>query len=235
MTPRVFVEPPCGDAVTLDSRQSHHLIRVLRIRAGAKVELFDGSGRVWNAAVSRASRDACRIERGALIAEEAPPEFEIHLAPALLKSDAMDRLLRQATELGVHRLSPLETARTGMARKRALGRYEHWRRILVGASEQSRRAFLPRLNEVRHFDEFIGTLDCRQTLLLHPGARSLQRQLPVESTTVLVGPEGGWTDEELARAADRGIEAYSIGSGILRAETAPLAAIAAIRHAWGWR
>ena len=63
----------------------------------------------------------------------------------------------------------------------------------------------------------------------------LHRQLPLESTTVLVGPEGGWTNDELARARDRGIEACSMGPGILRAETAPLAALAAIRHSWGWR
>ena len=235
MTPRVFVEPPCGSVITLDTRQSHHLVRVLRIRSGAAVELFDGTGRVWQATVSQASRDACRIERGAPVAEEAPAAFEIHLAPALLRSDAMDRLLRQATELGAHQFWPLETARTGTVRKRARARFGHWHRIVVGACEQSRRAYLPRLNEIRRFDEFIGSVDPRQTLLLHPAAQPLHRQLPLESTTVLVGPEGGWTNDELARARDRGIEACSMGPGILRAETAPLAALAAIRHSWGWR
>ena len=146
----------------------------------------------------------------------------------------MDRLLRQATELGAHQIWPLETARTGMAGKRARSRYGHWRRIIVSACEQSRRAYLPRLNDPKGFDEFIGAVDRPQMLLLHPAAPPLPRQPRLQSTTVLVGPEGGWTDDELKRARDRGIEAFSIGPGILRAETAPLAALAAIRHSWGW-
>ena len=234
MTPRVFVEPPCGSVITLDTRQSHHLVRVRRIRAGEAVELFDGTGRVWRATVSRASPGACRIERSSLIGEEAPAACEIHLAPALLKSDAMDRLLRQATELGADQIWPLETARTGMARKRAQARHGHWRRIIVNASEQSRRAYLPRLKDTQGFDEFIETVDGRKTLLLQPSAQPLHKELPLQSTTVLTGPEGGWAGEELARARDRGIKAFSLGSGILRAETAPLAALAAIRHSWGW-
>ena len=235
MTPRVFVPPPCTQSVVLDPRQSHHLVRVLRIRAGETVEVFDGTGRVWRAIVSKAGADACTVERGSLACEEAPPEPQIHLAAALLRSDPMDRLLRQATELGASRFWPLTTERTQMARNRAEARYDHWRRVIIGACEQSRRAHLPGLNGILRFDEFIGAVEPRQALLLHPEAQSLHRQLQPRQTTVLVGPEGGWTDNEVGRARDRGIEAFSLGSGILRAETAPLAAIAAIRHAWGWR
>ena len=235
MTPRIFVAPPCGPFIALDSRRSHHLVRVLRIRKGEAVQVFDGEGRVWDATVVQAGAGACAIERGALLCEEEPPAPEIHLAPALLGSDPMDRLLRQATELGADQFWPLTTARTQTARTRAESRYDHWRRIIVGACEQSRRAYLPRLNDTRTFDEFIGALDSRQALLLHPQAPPLHRQLPSRDTTVVVGPEGGWTDAELGRAGDRGIEAFSLGRRILRAETVPVAAIAAIRHSWDWR
>ena len=235
MTPRVFVTPPCTPSVTLDARQSHHLVRVLRIRAGEAVEVFDGTGQVWRAIVSKAGPDACTIERGSLVCEAAPPDPQIHLAMALLRSDPMDRLLRQATEVGASRFWPLITERTQMARNRAEARYGHWRRVIIGACEQSRRAHLPGLNDILRFDEFIGAVEPRQTLLLHPEAQPLHQQLQPRLTTVLVGPEGGWTDNEVGRARDRGIEAFSLGPGILRAETAPLAAIAAIRHSWGWR
>ena len=235
MTPRVFVAPPCDPVIALDPRRSHHLVRVLRIRTGEAVEVFDGKGRVWHATVVQAGPDACAIERGSLICEEEPPAPEIHLAAALLRSGPMDRLLRQATELGADQFWPLTTARTQTARIRAETRYDHWRRIIVGACEQSRRAYLPRLNDTRSLDEFIGTPASRQALLLHPEAQPLHRQLPSRDTTVLVGPEGGWTDAELGHARDGGIEAFSLGRRILRAETAPLAAIAAIRHSWDWR
>ena len=235
MTPRVFVEPPCDSFTTLDARQSHHLVRVLRIRAGGIVEIFDGTGRVWRATVTKAGSNACAIERGSLVCEEAPPAPELHLAAALLRSDAMHRLLRQATELGADHIWPLKTARTRMARTRAEARYDHWRHIIVGACEQSRRAHLPQLHDAHRFADFIDAADPSETLMLHPHAQPLHRQSPLQRTTVLVGPEGGWTDEELGRARDRGIEVFSLGARVLRAETAPLAALAAIRHSWGWR
>jgi len=204
------------------------------MRVGDAVELFDGRGRVWQANVSQAAPDACVIERGSLIGEEEPPAPELRLAQAVLKSGAMDRLLRQATELGANQFWPLTTARTQVNRARASARSGHWRQIVVSACEQSQRAHLPRLNETMPVEEFFDTVDPPEALLLHPNARPLQRQLPVRPTTVLVGPEGGWTDDELAQARHRGIEPFSLGRGILRAETAPLAAISAIRHAWGW-
>ena len=235
MTPRVFVPPPCAATVTLDARRSHHLVRVLRIRAGDALEIFDGAGRVWQATVGKAETSACTIERGSLICEEARPEPEIQLAPALLRSDAMDRMLRQATELGADGFWPLATGRTQMARNRAEARHEHWRRVVIGACEQSRRAHLPRLNAVQRFEEFIEIAGSPQMLLLHPEAQPLPREPRLCHTMLLVGPEGGWTDEEVERARRGGIEAFSLGPGVLRAETAPLAAIAAIRHCWGWR
>lgn len=235
MTPRVFVPPPCTPFITLEPRQSHHLVRVLRLRSGDTLEIFDGSGRVWRARVREADPNACAIERGSLVCEEARPSPQLHLAPALLRSDPMDRLLRQATELGADQIWPLITARTQIARSRANAHHDHWRRIVIGACEQSRRAHLPELHDARTFEEMAGAVEPRQALLLHPQAEPLHRQLRRQPTTVLVGPEGGWTDEEVTRARNRGIGVFSLGSNILRAETAPLAALAAIRHSWGWR
>ena len=235
MTPRVFVPPTRTPSITLDARRSHHLVRVLRIREGQAVEIFDGTGTVWRALVRDAAPDACVIERGAPACEETPPHPEIHLAPALLRNDSMDRLLRQATELGADQFWPLTSERTQVTQARAQARHDHWRRIIVGACEQSRRPYLPRLNDPRRFADFVAAVQTRQTLLLHPRAQRQRRQLPALDTTVLIGPEGGWTDDELALARHRGIEAVSLGTGILRAETAPLAAIAALRHSWGWR
>ena len=221
--------------MTLDPRQSHHLVRVLRIRKGDGLEIFDGTGRVWSAEVTRAEFNACTIERGHLVALATPPSPEIHLAPALLKSDAMDRLVRQATELGVAHIWPLASARSQVGGRRAAARYGHWQRIVVSACEQSRRAHLTHIHGVRDFAEFVNQADPGETLLLHPGREALPRNLPHERTMVLVGPEGGWTDGELSRAESLGIRAFGLGDLVLRAETAPLAAAAAIRHASGWR
>ena len=235
MTPRLYLEPPCPASHTLDARRSHHLVRVLRIRDGDSIELFDGTGAVWSAQVTCAEARGCRIERGRRIALVAPPSPEIHLAQALLKNDAMDRLLRQATELGVAHIWPLASERTQSRERGAMARSHHWRRIIIAACEQSRRAHLPRLHDLRRFADFIGAAPPGRALLLHPGAQAMPRELPIASTTILIGPEGGWTDEEAHQAARLGIDAFGLGDWVLRAETAPLAALAAVRHGWGWR
>ena len=190
---------------------------------------------MWSAVIDDASAQACALRIGPLLSETAPPTVRIGLAVALVKGDAIDRVLRAATELGVDDIRPLLGGRSQVGRERADGRREHWRRILTSAAEQCRRAHLPRLHPVQGFDDFLDQSDPGDCLLLRPGAPPLPMRLPRRSSTLLIGPEGGWTDAEAKRAERLDIRAFSLGSLILRAETAPLAALAALRHAWGWR
>ena len=199
------------------------------------MEVFDGVGRVWSGEVDDASAQACALRVGPLLSETAPPAVRIELAVALIKGDAMDRMLRAATELGVDAIRPLLSGRGQVGRERADGRREHWRRILISAAEQCRRAHLPQLHPAHGLDDFLDQSDPADCLLLRPGAPALPMRLPHRSSTLLIGPEGGWTDAELQRAEQLGIRAFSLGNLILRTETAPVAALAALRHAWGWR
>ncbi len=219
----------------LGAAASHHLVRVRRLRRGAPVEVFDGAGRVWSAVVEDAKAQACALKVGPLLSETAPPRVRIELAVALLKGDAMDRMLRTATELGVDDIRPLLSGRSQVGRERADSRRKHWRRILISAAEQCRRDHLPALHPAQAFDDFLDHSNPAACLLLRPWAPALPMRLPHQSSTLLIGPEGGWTDAEVERTEQLGIRAFSMGSLILRAETAPVAALAALRHAWGWR
>ena len=219
----------------LSAAASHHLVRVRRLRKGDPVEVFDGEGRVWSAVVDDASAQACALQVGPLLSEVAPPKVRVELAVALIKGDAMDRMLRAATELGVDDIRPLLGGRSQLGRERADGRREHWQRILISAAEQCRRAHLPRLHPAQGFEAFVDQSEPADCLLLRPGAPTLPVRLPHRATTLLIGPEGGWTDAEIQRTEQLGIRAFGLGELILRAETAPLAALAALRHAWGWR
>ena len=147
----------------------------------------------------------------------------------------MDRMLRAATELGVDGIRPLFCERSQVGRERAASRHEHWQRVLISAAEQCRRAHLPLLHPAQAFGDFLDQCEPDDCLLLSPGAAALPKRLPHRSSTLVVGPEGGWTDAELRQAAQRRVRAFSLGEWILRAETAPLAALAALRHTWGWR
>lgn len=233
--PRIFIEPPIAESVTLNARQSHHLVRVLRLRTGDGIELCDGQGRVWSARTGTMAPGACRIQRGALLSAAPPPAPELHLASAVLKGGAMDRLLRQATELGVIRIWPLVSARVQGDVRRAQARQAHWRKVILGACEQSRRVWRPRLEATRRLADFIAGASAEQRLLLHPGGEALPRDLPLADTALLIGPEGGWTDAEVHWAGQGGFRKFGLGAAVLRAETAPLAALAAIRHSWGWQ
>ena len=209
-------------------------MRVRRLRSGDAIEVFDGKGRVWSAVIDTASAQACALEIGPLLSETAPPAVRIELAAALLKGDAMDRMLRTATELGVDGIRPLRCERSQVSREQAASRHEHWRRILISAAEQCRRTHLPELHPAQPFNEFLDQTDPADCLLLRPGAPALPMRLPHRSTSLLIGPEGGWSKAEIERTEQLNVPAFALGELILRAETAPLAALAALRHAWGW-
>jgi 16S rRNA (uracil1498-N3)-methyltransferase len=146
----------------------------------------------------------------------------------------MDRLLQKATELGVDEIWLLtsEFAQVGWAR--ANTRMTHWHKILVRAAEQSRRAYLPKLHSAVPVEQFLRTETTSTLILLQPGSPPLPRDLVAQETTLIVGPEGGWAPSELDAAASRGIALHGLGNLTMRAETAPMVALAAIQHAWGW-
>lgn len=182
-----------------------------------------------------------RLQLGDLLRTAPPPEPRLHLVQGLLKGDAMDRLLQKATELGVTDIWPVDAARSNVPRAsgrdavRHEHRRQHWHGILVSALEQSGRLWLPELHPTRDLAAVLQDAPCERLLLLQPGAPPLPLQLPREPLALLIGPEGGWDERELALAVDTGATTCGLGELILRAETAPLAALAAIRHGWGWR
>ena len=234
-TPRVYLAESTPPRALLGVAASHHLVRVRRVRRGDPVEVFDGKGRVWSAVVEDANANGCALKLGPLIGETAPPAVRIELAVALIKGEAMDRMLRAATELGVDGITPLVSERSQVSGERAAGRHGHWRRIVISAAEQCRRAHLPELRPAQGFDEFLDQSEPADCLLLRPRAPVLPMSLPRRRHTLLIGPEGGWTEAEIGRTERLNIRAFGLGEFILRAETAPLAALAALRHSWGWR
>lgn len=238
MSQRLYLAPElvAGATRTLDSDDSHYLARVLRLKAGAALRCFDGSGGEWDARLSTSSTKASVITLGELVRSDPEPQRRMHLAQGWLKGQAMDQTVQKATELGISDFWPVVATRSNVklddARTRNRGR--HWQRIARAAAEQSERLFLPVVHEPRKLEDFLAAAPCDQLLFLEPGCDPLPSVLPERSLALLVGPEGGWTAEEckMARAAGAGL--YGLGKLVLRAETAPLAALAAIRHGWGW-
>lgn len=248
MPPR-FYAPDLDAAqvhVTLPVGESQHLSRVLRLGVGAPVEVFDGGGLLMRGKVRRASPGGSIVD---LIApESAPPEapHPLVVCAALLKGDAMDAVVRDATVLGALSVVPMTTARTNVPIRRVdSGRlHDRWQRVAIAAAKQCGRARLPDIEDVQSFADVLPTpawAGWQRRLLVEPArvrptedARTAQRAGTVHASPLVMacGPEGGWAPSEVDAAAAAGWMPWSLGPFTLRAEQVTLAALAIVRHAW---
>ena len=221
----------------MEGEAGHHLGRVLRAQTGQLYELSDGE-RVWLGRIENVSRDRVQF---ALI-EELPavhPNVEVTLLLSVVKFDSLEWALEKATELGVSTIVPLAAERSEKALLAAAAkRSERWKRILLEASQQSRRLRVPLLGEVtRPEDAFASAKDSLRVMLSERAtASSLRTILEGRRTTkavLAIGPEGGWTESEFALAQNSSFLDASLGRLILRTETAVIAALASLTYALG--
>ena len=224
-----------GRMITLDARQSHHLVRVLRLVVGARLEICDGAGGRCEAVIESADPKASVLRLLEPITRLTESPLAITLAQCLSTADKMDWTIEKAVELGAHRIMPLasERSQVRLDAARAARKHEHWLRIVESACMQSDRAWLPTLDELMSFTRFVDEADDRaRRMILAPGAATPLAAMPVDGSQaviIAVGPESGFSTEELSRAVSRGFEPVSLGPRTLRTETAGLAAIAVLQ------
>ena len=227
---RFFVEEVRNGRAVIGGDDAHHLVRVLRVEVGHVYEISD-TNRVWLAKVDATRKSQVDFE----IVEElagGPPLPETILMLALVKFDRFEWAMEKATELGVTRVVPFQASRSDQgllegARKRV----ERWRRIAKEASEQSRRLCPPDVSDPVRFDSVLKQLADRRILLderagAPPMLAVLETVASTNSIALAIGPEGGWTDGERKQLEAAGWVGGSLGSLILRAETAVCAALA---------
>jgi 16S rRNA (uracil1498-N3)-methyltransferase len=232
-----------GTTVALTEAALQRLVRVLRKGPGDAVVLFNGDGHDYAArllAVGKRGGEAEVLER-----QPARPEspLRITLAQALARGEKMDLVLQKAVELGVDAFAPIVTERTEVRldAERSERRMQHWRGVLAGACEQSGRARLPALSEPRALHDFAAQVvatapggDVR--LVLDPAQGRALALAPDARVTLVVGPEGGLSERDLATLRAAGFEGLRLGPRVLRTETAGLAALAALNALYGdWR
>lgn len=214
-----------------------HLTRVLRVEAGRRYEISDNRS-VYLAEVELARWEHVRFR----VIEKLPPapaSVHLRLCAALVKFDHFEWMIEKATELGVTEIVPFEAARSERGLERAaMKRIERWRKIALEASQQARREHLPEVREPVEFTAAIAEpASYRYALDEEPGGPPLLCALPAQrkpedTVSLLIGPEGGWTDDERAAFVAGGWTRVSLGPLILRAETAALAGLAVLGQAW---
>ena len=230
-------ELPVGSEIDLPADMVRHLLQVLRMREGQEIILFNGEDGIdYRAVLTETGRRQARARILSAGTPEPLPELRIHLALGISRGERMDLAIQKAVELGVSSIAPLVTERTQrkLTSERLEKKLRHWHRVVVSACEQSGRRRLPRLHVPQDLGSWLKK-PLPQTLLLDPEARQCLRELscPEQRLGLLIGPEGGFSEREINLAQEAGCTGVRLGPRILRTETAPLAAIAAIQILWG--
>ncbi len=238
--PRFYCNLPLetGQRIALPEAVAHH-VQVLRLREGEIITLFNGLGGEYNAVLSAVERRRAEADIKTFSPREAETGHAIALAQALPEGTKMDWIVEKAVELGATAIQPLVAQRSVVRvdQERALRKAAHWQAVIIAAAEQSGRNRLPSLAPVLPYNAWIAQQDMHKRLLLSPRATGSladwARHHPPQAVTLVIGPEGGLSDDEEQAAIRHGAICVSMGPRVLRTETAGLAALAALQALWG--
>lgn len=238
--PRFFCPLPLqlGSQIDLPATTAHHVF-VLRLQIGDQIEIFNGEGGSFIATINLISKKQVSVTVKAFQAVECELPFQLSLAQALPEASKMDWIIEKAIELGVSHIQPLAAQRSvvKLSAERAEKKVMHWQGIIQAATEQSGRSRLAHLAQPCDVKNWLSQRDLHKRILLSPRAnQSLAdwaRHHPAQAVTFIVGPEGGFTENEEQFAIDQSVLLLSIGPRILRTETAGLAAASILSASWG--
>jgi 16S rRNA (uracil1498-N3)-methyltransferase len=236
---RLYLDRDLGtDRITLTDREAHYLGTVLRLKRGDRLLAFNGRGQERHAAVRTITRRLTELD---LLEPAAPlpePKLDLTLLQALPKGEAMDLIVQKATELGVGAVVPVvsDFSVVRLDDERAARRVEHWTRIAQSACEQCGRHRPMEIHPVTPLEACLASVpESAVKLALDTGAEAAfaPPAMPAGKAVLLVGPEGGFSETDLARIDTAGFAALRLGPRTLRAETAAIVACALLQHCWG--
>jgi len=246
--PQFYLPPPWETQKPhpIPAELLHHL-RVRRISEGEFIPIFDGLGQIASATVVRLDNKTGELAISAVNqSTQSEPPYAITLAQGLAGGDKMDWVIEKAVETGANQIVPLQCERSVIKlnrssdAERAQKRLLHWRAITQAACEQCERTVLPLVDPIQEIEHYLAKADAelKNALKLifctggHPSLATTIAPLPAQDVILLIGPEGGFTPEEMELAIKAGFQAVSLGKRILRTETAGIAAISTIHAIW---
>jgi 16S rRNA (uracil1498-N3)-methyltransferase len=240
MIPRFLCPFPLapGAQVDLPEAAAHHALRVLRLKVGAHLILFDGRGGEWRAQIVGAGRTV-RVALQEFDDRDPESPLDVTLVQALPSGDKMDWVVEKSVELGVAAIRPVAAKRcvVKLSAERMARRVAHWNHIASAACEQCGRNRVPQVAPVLDLPQYLAEVKGQNALclLLAPETGISLRELarPAGPVVVMVGPEGGWEEGEMRAAAAAGFGALRMGPRVLRTETAGAAVLAALQAVWG--
>lgn len=237
---RIYQHQPLdsGKLISLSKEAAHHLIRVLRLDVGAEFILFNGEGGEFKACITSVHKNSVFAQIGEFNAINSESDLQIILAQTIVKPDKMDYVFQKSVELGVTHIVPLITERCFLPKlspERWEKRLAHWQAIMISACEQSGRTKIPTVARAISFKTALNTIKAEMRIILSPNTTQALPRLPksCHCAVVFVGPEGGWSKDEMHSALAAGYLPLQLGSRILRTETAGLVALTLLQATYG--
>ncbi len=237
-TTRIFLDQPLATDTDIDlgTDNVHYLSAVLRMKAGMALVAFDGSGREFHGTLVTLDRKSgtARFEKAVTPETESPLYTELGIG--ISRGERMDYVVQKSTELGVRIIQPLftEHCEVRLDYQRSARRRDHWQQVAVSASEQSGRVAPPQVMVAVPLVEWLDAVDCPCKFLLDQDqAATLEDREKPAGVALLIGPEGGLSDNEKTLALGKGFLGLNLGARTLRTETAPVAALSLLQYLWG--
>lgn len=236
--PRFYCPELSSTSALLDlpAAAHRHAVQVLRLKAGASLRLFNGAGLEYEAVLEQVTKKSSSIRLGHKVEINNESSLSMILLQGISRGERMDYALQKAVELGVNSIIPVVTERCNvpLSSGRADKRLAHWQGVMISACEQSGRSVLPKLSQIMTLEQAIESNDEHCCLVLEPLAVTGFTQLPPQDSVVLlIGPEGGLSDQEIEQANSAGFQSIRFGPRVLRTETATVASLAVIQTMWG--
>lgn len=236
--PRLYCPqlPENSETMPLPEKLHRYAIQVLRLKKGAELQLFNGQGLEYSAVLETVAKRSSTVKLINVLSVDNESSLSITLLQGISRGDRMDYALQKAVELGVHHIIPVITERCNvpLTGDRADKRLAHWQGIIMSACEQSGRSILPILSNVTQLEEAVNSCKVKCRLVLDPladsGLTALAKQNEV---AMLIGPEGGLSEQEIQQAVEADFQAITMGPRVLRTETATVAALAIAQAVWG--
>ncbi|OQW42535.1 MAG: 16S rRNA (uracil(1498)-N(3))-methyltransferase [Proteobacteria bacterium SG_bin4] len=233
-----------GQMIELSSENKHHAARVLRLRNGDAITLFNGHGGEYSARIDSIRKDSITVLVDSYQDIDRESPLHIELAQAICVNEKMDWIIQKSVELGVTQIQPVSTARSivHLSNERSEKRLQHWQKIVISACEQCGRNLVPQIYPLITLPEWLSRKKMHRTpqdilIMLSATATQSLKDLPEPAAdakvALVIGPEGGFTEEEEFAIGHSGFVPLHLGSRILRTESAALAAIAAMQALWG--
>jgi 16S rRNA (uracil1498-N3)-methyltransferase len=237
--PRLFIDMPLttGEVINLPRDKAHHISHVLRMRIGDAIKLINDSGDEYQSKIIEISKKSAQIEIGESIQITNESPLIINLCLAVARGQHMDFSIQKAVELGVKNIIPVisEFSNVKIQDDRVSNKLAHWQNIIISATEQCGRSYLTQIQKPVPLAEWLSVEASKIRLILHPESQQPMPNINLsdDELTLMIGPEGGFSDAEVEHAQENGCEPISLGPRILRTETAVVCAVSNAQQLWG--